>query len=462
MLFSLPSTLLLLQRTPIICPRGQEPIHLRRHDSSVLCSLPSSIPELSVSLQSAYSDKGIAGVLDLCSERKITSIYEPKELVQAALQATSKGAASGILNALIGSCCLGGESGCSSDDAGGDVKEVERRIAQTALRILHEYDDGATSAVPVNAMAPATTPSRPSLALIPDVVTMSLAYTASFRSYPRIANKVISRAEYHPSRAPTQIIQQRDEQSTVSPGLEILLESKDFMIINKPSGLVLASEKKETSKPKSRQRMSEDSLCLEGILIEHCMTENNFIRLSSLNPDGSRGFVHRLDRGTSGCLVVAMTNQWHAQLLTQFFLRRVEKSYIALVYTNSVPLPRDGTMNTPIDGRPAVSTFQVLERYPGELVTKIRVTTKQGRKHQVRIHCSKCLNAPILLDPLYGGESIMYRLPKDSCAKRYRAQQRFCLHADSVYIPDLGIPKVEAQMPEWWNDIVKEILNLQE
>ena len=184
--------------------------------------------------------------------------------------------------------------------------------------------------------------------------------------------------------------------------------------------------------------------------------------LSTLNPDGSRGFVHRLDRGTSGCLVVARTNQWHAQLLTQFFLRRVDKSYIALIYTNSVPLPANGTMNVAIDGRPAVSSFQVLERYAGDLVTKIRVTTKQGRKHQVRIHCSKCLQAPILLDPLYGGESIMYRLPKDSCSKQYRAQQRFCLHADSLSIPDLGIPKVEAPLPEWWDSLVKEVLNLQE
>mmetsp|Transcript_13324 Transcript_13324/g.31995 ORF Transcript_13324/g.31995 Transcript_13324/m.31995 type:complete len:89 (+) Transcript_13324:269-535(+) len=56
------------------------------------------------------------------------------------------------------------------------------------------------------------------------------------------------------------------------------------------------------------------------------------IQLSSINPDGPRGFVHRLDRGTSGCLIVAKTNQWYSQLLTQFFLRRVETSYIALVY----------------------------------------------------------------------------------------------------------------------------------
>ena len=73
-----------------------------------------------------------------------------------------------------------------------------------------------------------------------------------------------------------------------------------------------------------------------------------------------------------------------------------------------------------------VSSFIVLERYPDDLITKIRVTTKQGRKHQVRIHCSKGLGAPILLDPLYGEELIMYRLPNDdACAKKCRAQQSF-------------------------------------
>ena len=149
----------------------------------------------------------------------------------------------------------------------------------------------------------------------------------------------------------------------------------------------------------------------------------------------------------------------HPTLDPIFFLRRVEKSYVALVYTNSIPLPAAGTIKVPIDGLPAVSSFIVLERYPDDLITKIGVTTKQGRKHQVRIHCSKGLGAPILLDPLYGGESIMYQLPNDdACAKKCRAQQRFCLHADSLtMIPDLSIPKVEAAIPEWWDGLIKDI-----
>ncbi|KAL3926439.1 MAG: hypothetical protein SGBAC_013473 [Bacillariaceae sp.] len=338
------------------------------------------------------------------------------------------------------------------------VKEIEKWNARTALRILQEYDIASTNGDDLANTSTFTfassTTSSTTLSLKPNVVTLALAYTASFHSYPRTANKILSRAVHQNADAHKTTDRRVESAEKTSGTLEILLESESFMIINKPSGVVLATEKKGC-KPKSKKQMLMNKPSLEEILIAHA--DNEPTRLSSINPDESRGFVHRLDRGTSGCLIVAKTNQWHAQLLAQFFLRRVDKSYVALVHTNSLPLQEEGTITVPIDGRPAISSFKVLERYPDDLVTKIRVSTKQGRKHQVRIHCSKGLGAPILLDPLYGGESIMYRMPKDSCVNKYRAQQKFCLHADALAIPDLGIPNVEAPLPEWWECLIKEI-----
>jgi 23S rRNA pseudouridine1911/1915/1917 synthase len=166
-----------------------------------------------------------------------------------------------------------------------------------------------------------------------------------------------------------------------------------------------------------------------------------------------RGLVHRIDRGTSGCLVVAKTNECHALLLSQFFLRNVRKSYQALVSPKQL-LPDSGVVNAPIQGRPAESAYVVEERISSNL-WKIRVTTTQGRKHQVRLHCSKGLKAPILLDPLYGGRAIMFKI-KSPMLAQFCANQQICLHSDSLCIPDFGID-VKDPTPQWWQDLVDEI-----
>jgi 23S rRNA-/tRNA-specific pseudouridylate synthase len=141
----------------------------------------------------------------------------------------------------------------------------------------------------------------------------------------------------------------------------------------------------------------------------------------------------------------------HALLMAEFFLRNVKKSYQALVdCTESSDLLESGSMNLAIGGRPAESRYTVLERM-GSTVALLQIATHQGRKHQVRIHCSKGLNAPILLDPLYGGEKIMFQL-KSSAIRHHRAKKRFCLHAATLAIPNFGID-VQTPIPDWWLDL---------
>jgi 23S rRNA pseudouridine1911/1915/1917 synthase len=184
------------------------------------------------------------------------------------------------------------------------------------------------------------------------------------------------------------------EQMVKTYGIQVLYDNDELAILNKPSGMKLF----ECANP-TRRVTKAAAPSLEALLLKQGM------ELSSLNQDRSRGFVHRLDVGTSGCLVLAKTNSMHAQLISKFFLRQVQKSYIALVSTTTPctggyrRVPDAGTVNLAIDRRPAQSSFQTLERY-GSLAAKLREITRQGRKHQVRLHCSKGLQTPILLDPL--------------------------------------------------------------
>lgn len=125
------------------------------------------------------------------------------------------------------------------------------------------------------------------------------------------------------------------------------------------------------------------------------------------------GIVHRLDRGTSGLMLLAKTDRAHAALQKMIEAREVGREYIALV--EGSPRTRAGRIDAPIgrsarerhrmaiDGggaRPAVSHFEVRESLPDTTVMSVRLET--GRTHQVRVHM-KAIGTPIVGDPTYGG-----------------------------------------------------------
>lgn len=126
------------------------------------------------------------------------------------------------------------------------------------------------------------------------------------------------------------------------------------------------------------------------------------------------GIVHRLDKGTTGLLVVAKTTEVHAELVALFKAREVEKIY--LLYTLGVPKPARGTFDTlhgrhgrdrqrfttrVQTGRRAVTHYQVLETYRGAAKAEARIET--GRTHQIRVHFSEN-GAPLIGDKLYGSK----------------------------------------------------------
>ena len=373
-----------------------------------------------------YDKEGIVGLLEKCK-----SIHDDEMncidfhvLVRSIIKApgSNKGKAASVLNALVGSCC-------------GEERPTAER-AEVALNLVQAWD----SVVEVK----------------PDVVGLSLAFTALKDHHPKEAAKVLARAVNRNSPAcPAEsnhrpLISDWKRQIEKKHGIQVLHDDPGFLIINKPSGMVCFHSPSQATK---LARPRDPSLI--DLLVDYGL------ELSNLNPDSSRGLVHRLDLGTSGCMVVAKSNEVHAQLLTKFFLRRARKSYQALVYVRPTVcavgdwgVESIGTINIPVEGRPAVSNYRVLHRY-GSLVRRLEVVTFQGRRHQVRIHCSKGLGQPILLDPLYGGEAIMFHY-ESKFLRECRANRKLCLHAASLSIPDFGV-MVEAEIPDWWQHLIHEI-----
>lgn len=175
--------------------------------------------------------------------------------------------------------------------------------------------------------------------------------------------------------------------------LEIVYEDEDLLVVNKPAGLVV------------HPAAGVPSGTLANALAYH------FQRLSQRAGRARPGIVHRLDKDTSGLILIAKNETAHERLTDQFRAREVFKSYIALVHGRVAsdagrieePLGRDPRNRTRMTivrgGRPALSLYRVRRRY--DRFTLLDVEIKTGRTHQIRVHL-QWLKHPVVGDPVYG------------------------------------------------------------
>jgi 23S rRNA pseudouridine1911/1915/1917 synthase len=185
--------------------------------------------------------------------------------------------------------------------------------------------------------------------------------------------------------------------------LQVLYEDQHLALINKPAGMMVHAGAGTTDDSRNR-----------GTLVNALLF--HFAKLSDVGGDLRPGIVHRLDKLTSGLVLVAKDDSTHRKLGEMFSRRQVAKTYLALLHghlkkddtTVTLPIARDLVRRTRMttrrsDGRTAVSHFHVLERLttPYGPFTLVEVRIETGRTHQIRVH-AQSLGHPVVGDTLYG------------------------------------------------------------
>jgi 23S rRNA pseudouridine1911/1915/1917 synthase len=224
--------------------------------------------------------------------------------------------------------------------------------------------------------------------------------------------------------------------------MEILYEDQDILVINKPAGLVVHPDGR-TKEPSVSEWFAEKYPDAKEVGESIEKTSGETIERS--------GVVHRIDRDTSGILLLAKTKEGHAHLKAQFQNREVEKTYHLFVYGN---MKEDrGSINLPIgrssgdfrkwsaqrgvrgEVREAVTYFEVLKRSEDKTWTFLEAKPKTGRTHQIRVHLL-AIHHPVVADHLYAAS----KLP-------ILGFTRLALHARKIGFRNLAGEKIEVTAP---------------
>ena len=226
--------------------------------------------------------------------------------------------------------------------------------------------------------------------------------------------------------------------------LDIIYEDEDILVVNKQKGLVV------------HPANGNPDGTLVNAVMAHCKDS-----LSGIGGELRPGIVHRLDKDTSGLLIIAKNDKAHIQMSNQIKNREVKKTYIALV--RGTIAENEATINMPIgrstkdrkkmavtkSGKEAVTHFKVLNRYTTDKgsYTLLEIKIDTGRTHQIRVHMAE-IGHPVIGDVVY------------SNGKNEFGVEGQCLHAKRLEFthPITGKEmKLEAPLPEYFKNIIEHL-----
>ncbi len=224
--------------------------------------------------------------------------------------------------------------------------------------------------------------------------------------------------------------------------IEIIYEDNDIIVVNKPKGMVVHPA---NGNPDGTLVNAIMAICKDS--------------LSGIGGEIRPGIVHRIDKDTSGILIVAKNDKAHIKLSEQIKNHEIEKTYIALV--RGIVKEQEATINMPIgrstqnrkkmavtkNGKQAVTHFKVINRCLQENVTLLEIKIETGRTHQIRVHLSQ-IGYPIIGDNIY------------SNGKNKWGIEGQCLHAKSLKFkhPTTGKEMyLEAKLPQYFNELLYNI-----
>lgn len=224
--------------------------------------------------------------------------------------------------------------------------------------------------------------------------------------------------------------------------VEIIYEDNDIIVVNKPKGMVVHPA---NGNPDGTLVNAIMSICKDS--------------LSGIGGEIRPGIVHRIDKDTSGILIVAKNDKAHINMSEQIKNHEVKKTYIAMV--RGIVKENEATINMPIgrstkdrkkmavtkDGKEAITHFKVIKRFSKHNCTLLEVKIETGRTHQIRVHLSQ-IGYPIIGDTVY------------SNGKNEWGIQGQCLHAKSLEFkhPTTGKKMfLEAELPQYFQNMLRDL-----